>query len=81
MSIWDKIKKGAGVASTAGKIAGAVGVPYAGSVSVLLEKVINNTNDPNNLEALREIAFRLDYQDAQMAEFLRRIAALGKRSV
>jgi hypothetical protein len=74
MSIWDKIKKGAGVASTAGKIAGAVGVPYAGSVSVLLEKVISNERDPQNLQALREIAFRLDYQDA-------RIAALEKRLV
>ena len=80
MSLWDKIKGGAKVAGEVGKIAGAVGVPYAGSVSVLLERVISDPNYPNNLKALREIAFRQDYQDAQMAEVFRRLAALEKRS-
>lgn len=80
MSIWGKITKSINVASEVGKVAGAVGVPYAGSVSVLLEKVINNEKDPQNLEALREIAFRLDYQDAQMAEVFRRLAALEGRA-
>jgi hypothetical protein len=75
MSFWNKLKKGAEVASTVGKVASAVGVPHAGSVSVLLEKVIRNESDPDNLEALREIAFRLDHQDARIAALERQLAA------
>lgn len=53
MGFWDKFKTGADAAA---KITQVVAPGKAGDIARIVERVIDNENDPQNLGALRQLA-------------------------
>jgi len=50
---WDKFKA---IAQPAAQITGAVAPGKAGDIARIVERAISNDNDPQNLDALRQLA-------------------------